>query len=250
MQITTDAVVIKVRVLDEDKILTLLTKEHGVISIYAKTAKSTKSRSQAPLELFSYSNFVLFKNKEKYILDRADSNRIFFGIRSDIEKLALASYLSELCNELVHEGEYSEEILRLLLNTFHFLEKNSRPLLFLKPVFELRLLTMTGYMPNLVSCKSCHIYEDSLVYFCPQNADILCSNCIGSPSFTHIALSASVLTAMRYTLFSSAQKLFAFTIPENSLKEFAYVSELYIKTQLQKNFNSLDFLNQICGYNR
>lgn len=241
---------IKVRVLDEDKIITLLTKHNGVISVYAKTPKSTKSRSQAPLELFSYSNFVLFKNKDRYVLDRADSNRIFFGIRADIEKLALASYLSELCNELVHEGEHSEEILRLVLNCFHFLEKNSKPLLLLKSIFELRLLTMTGYMPNLVSCKSCHIYEDYIIYFCPQSADILCSKCIGTPSFTHVPLSASILSAMRYTVFSSFEKLFAFTIPETALKEFAYVSELYMKTQLQKKFNSLDFLNQVCGCNQ
>lgn len=49
-------------------------------------------------------------------MDSAEADTIFFGVRQDIEKLALASYFCELCIQAIPREEPAEEYLRLLLN--------------------------------------------------------------------------------------------------------------------------------------
>ena len=113
MHITTEAIVLRARSVDEfDCVLTLLTKERGVISAYARGAKKPRGTLRVPTELLSYSCFVLFSNKERYSVDRADLEGVFMGVRGDVCKLSLASYLCELTAETAPRGESAGEYLR------------------------------------------------------------------------------------------------------------------------------------------
>ena len=137
--------VLRARSVDEfDCVLTLLTKERGVISAYARGAKKPRGTLRVPTELLSYSCFVLFSNKERYSVDRADLEGVFMGVRGDVCKLSLASYLCELTAETAPRGESAGEYLRLLLNSLYMLDRDKRACAFIKPLYELRLLTMAG----------------------------------------------------------------------------------------------------------
>ena len=155
MQITTYGMVLREKTIEDDRLLTILTKEYGVIFAYARGAKRLRGKLVSSTEQLCYSRFVLFKNKDRYSVDSAEADTIFFGVRQDIEKLALASYFCELCIQAIPREEPAEEYLRLLLNSLHFLENGKRSPLFLKPVFELRLLTLAGFMPDLLGCREC-----------------------------------------------------------------------------------------------
>ena len=73
MHITTDGIVLRERAIDEfDCVLTLLTRERGIISAYARGAKKPRGTLRVPAELLSYSCFVLFSNRERYSVDKAD----------------------------------------------------------------------------------------------------------------------------------------------------------------------------------
>ena len=121
MQMNTQAVVISTRVIDEeDRLLTLLSKEYGVIQAYAKGASRMKSRLASTTELLCYSAFTMFKNKDRYTVDAADSINMFFGLREDIEKLSLATYFSELTATIAPHAEGAGTFLSLLLNTLFF----------------------------------------------------------------------------------------------------------------------------------
>ncbi|MDR2932219.1 MAG: DNA repair protein RecO, partial [Oscillospiraceae bacterium] len=122
MKLSTDAIVLRDYKIEEDRILTLLTRKYGVITAYANGANRMRSRLAGSTELLCYSDFVLFKNRERYSVDGADLIRSFFGLRADIEALALASYFAELVAELATHSEDAENYLKLVLNTLHFLE--------------------------------------------------------------------------------------------------------------------------------
>ena len=175
-------------------------------------------------------------------MDDSESIRVFFGIREDVEKLSLAAYFSQLCRELVPEGECSPLYLRLFLNSLHLLEKGKRSPLFLKPMFELRMLTMSGYMPDLVACHSCGQYQEGPVWFSPVQGEIDCLNCAPSPGPGWVRLPAGVLAAMRHIVYSEFEKLFQFTLSPKGLVTLEEVSEQYLKAQLDRTFPALDFL--------
>ncbi|MCI8623512.1 MAG: DNA repair protein RecO [Provencibacterium sp.] len=249
MRLTTDGLVLGTLNMGEtDRIITILSGEIGILRAYAGGARKPGSRLSGSTELLCYSRFVLFKNKERYSADSADSNKIFFGVRQDIEKLALASYLCELSADTSPVGEKAVGQLRLLLNCLHLLETGKRPPCFLKPVFELRQISLSGYQPDLVACQGCGRYEGGDFLFFPESGGLLCAGCTEAEGVRGgIRLSPPVLAAMRHILYSEEGKLFSFSLADPSLKALCAVSERYIQAQLARSYHTLDFYHTLCG---
>lgn len=246
MQITTDAIVIREKKFKGDRILLLLSKDYGVLSAYARGASSPKSKYAAATELFSYSNFVLTQKGENFWVDSADTNKIFFGLRNDINKISTASYFCELTSYLAPKNEEAYEYLRLILNCLHFLSEDKRNSAFLKSLFELRLLTMAGFMPNLVACDNCGEYQTQKMFFSPEKGILICSKCSDSyddlNGFTKIDI--SVLSAMRHIIYSDFEKLFSFSLSDNSLKNLNNLSQAYTLSHIDFVPKTLTFLQQ------
>lgn len=138
MQITTTGIVLREREHDDDRILTILTADRGVITAYARGAKKLRGRLLSGTELLCCSRFVLFQYRDRYQVDSAETEQNFFGLRSDVEKLSLAVYLAQLCAQVAPAEEEAGEFLRLILNSLYLLEKDKRPQRLVKAVFELR----------------------------------------------------------------------------------------------------------------
>lgn len=241
VQLTIDGLVLRNQLVGQNRLLTILTAQHGVLSAYVNQGGTMRSKLSASTEVLCYSRFVLFKGRSGYVVDKADSNRIFFGLRQDWDKLCLASYFAQLASELCPFDEPAPEPLRLLLNTLHFLEKGSRDMRLLKALFELRLLTLTGFMPNLVGCRCCSEYENPEMLFFPAEGDLCCAQCAGETSSAGgVKLSPGVLAAMRHIIYSDPEKLFSFTLGEDSLNALYQVSEQYLLIQVEKSFSALE----------
>ncbi len=251
MQICTEGVVLKVRDIDEaDRVLTILTRDRGVITAFANGAKRLKSKLMAATQALTYSGFQLYKGKDHYTVDSAETLTVFYGIRNDIDSLSLAGYLCELTQSLAPEEDEAEGFLRLLLNCLHFLNTGTRTVRFIKPVFELRILALAGYMPNLVCCTVCSCYEAPTMYFCLNSAKLLCPDCAKEPFAEPVMpISPAVLTAMRYIIYSEFEKLFNFTLTDESLMQLVKVCEAYMLAQMGHGFKTLDFLNSLTPLN-
>lgn len=76
------------------------------------------------------------------------------------------------------QHEQKEDVMRLLLNTFHYLSEGSRSAAFLKPLFEMRFMTEIGMMPDIVCCASCMKYAAEEMYFDLMSTKLYCVGCI------------------------------------------------------------------------
>ena len=146
MQLETDGLVIAEQSIGEsDRLVTVLTRDEGIVRAFARQAKKSGSTKVSATQLFCYSRFTIYKGREKYIIDDARPAELFFDLRRDIECLALAQYFCQLAVELVPEGVESADFLRLVLNALHFLCRGTRPQAVLKAIVELRMLSEAGY---------------------------------------------------------------------------------------------------------
>ena len=153
MRLSTDGLIVKESNVGEyDRLVVALTRHRGLITAFAPGARRLKNRNASSTGLLCYSNLTFFRGKDTYKVDEASAIEVFFPLRSDIVKLSLAQYFCELCLCLAPEGAPAEDFLRLTLNSLHFLSKDGRPPLLLKSVMELRMLTLSGYMPDLLAC--------------------------------------------------------------------------------------------------
>lgn len=228
---------------EQDKLVTVLTDDMGVIRAFVRGAKSVKSKKQSATGLLCYSSLSLYSGKDAYIIDDARAIEVFFGLRSDIEKLALAQYFAELSFELAPQEIDGDEYLRVVLNSLYMLSENKRPALQVKAITELRLLSLAGYMPNLVACDRCGEYETPTMFFNFEHGILFCENC--APSEVALPVELQVISYMRHIVFSELKKLYNFTVPDSKLEELSYITETYMKTKTDRTFKTLDFYNSL-----
>ena len=248
MRSSTSAIVIKVKSVGDDRLLTLLTKDFGVISAAARGANHPRSSLASSTELFCYGKFGLFRYRDNNTVDSAEVENSFFELRKDLTALSLATYLAELCVELAPPEEPAEEYLRLILNTLYMLSKKKRSVWLLKPLFELRLLTMAGFMPDLTACSCCGKFEaEKDMLFDIATGEICCEECYSPEDDTEkpILLPAAVLAAMRHIIYSRFEQIYNFSLPDEALYSLTRISESYLKYHIQRGYNSLDFFYSV-----
>ncbi len=246
MHIKTDGLVIKEQNIGEaDRLITILTRESGLIRAFVRGAKNIKSKNLSSTQLLCYSHFTIYRTKDSYIVDNAEPIEVFFDLRNDIENLSLALYFAEVAAELSPQEDDAQEFLRLLLNSLHLLCKKKRNPVIIKSAFELRMLSAAGYMPDLLACCECGAFESDTMYFNIQNGTLSCFECKNSEGETK--LSKGVVSAMRYIIYSYFEKLFDFTLSDVGAKELSYVCEKYLIVQTQRKFKTLDFYYNIYG---
>ena len=233
---------------ESDKIITVLTREQGVIKIYVKGAMRLKNRFHSATGLFTYSDFVLFESRssELFQLNEASVKHTFYALSHDVEYLALAMYMAELVCAVDVPDDMNTEILRLFLNVLHMLCRGKWNVLLCKAAFEMRLMSNVGFRPNLIGCKRCYAYEAEMFFFDAENGEIACNNCWKPYDAGSLTCEMTTLTALRYFVYADLEQMFSFNITdEHYIIQLVAICEEYVRWHIKENFPTLTFLNNL-----
>lgn len=247
MRLSTDGLIVREQNVGEnDRLVVALTRRRGLITAFAPGARRLKNRNASSTGLLCYSNLTFFRNKDTYKVDEASAIEVFFSLRSDIVKLSLAQYFCELSLCLAPEGTEAEDFLRLALNGLHFLASGGRSELLIKSVMELRMLSLAGYMPDLLACSGCGAFEGEEMYLDTVGGSLFCGQCRRMAAGSGLLpLSRSVLAGLRHICYADFNKLFQFTLPEEGMRELNRVTERYLLAQTDRRFKTLDFYHSL-----
>ena len=231
---------------NDDRLITVLTGERGILRAFVRQSGRLGGAKLSATRLFTYSRFTIFEGRDSYIIDDAQPLEVFFDLRRDIGRLSLAQYFCELSMSLAPQEAEAENFLRLLLNALYFLCKDTHPQELIKSAVEMRMMSLAGYMPNLIGCAECGCYEADRMFFLPRSGKILCGDCFrpqnGEPA---ISLGRGAITALRHTIYADFEKLFSFRVSQDAARELGEASERYVLETLQRRFQTLDFYRQM-----
>ncbi len=227
---------------EADRFVAILTRDKGVLRASARGAKRVKSRFAAATQPLCYARLSLIPGRDKYILEDAQPQEVFFPLRQDVEKLALAQYFCELAMQLCPTDQPAQNHLRLLLSGLHYLSEGQKDPLLIKAVVEGRLLSLEGYMPDLTGCHRCG-RQEGLLWFSPTAGTLSCPEHAGQGD--GIQVSAGVLAALRHILYGEFERCFAFSLPPADGAALATLMERFLLAQLQRSFKTLDFYHTL-----
>jgi DNA repair protein RecO (recombination protein O) len=228
---------------ESDRLVTLFTREYGIIKAFASGAKNIKSKKGSATSLLTYGSFTIKQKNESFRIYEATPITMFFGAGSDIEVLALSQYFCELANVFAVAGAENEELLRLILNSLHFLTKEKRFPPLIKAITELRIAVISGYSPNLIACDSCGKFEGDIMYFEIDGGELKCEECEKQGEYA--AIDRTMLSAMRHIVYCEFSKLYSFEIPEDRAKMLADITGKYITVQTDHKFSTLNFYESV-----
>lgn len=260
---TIKAVVLKeVQYKDNDTIITLLTAEKGLITATAKGILKMLSKNRPATQLFCYSEFELSKYGNQYIVKSAVLLEQFYALRDDIERYALACYVAQAANHFCMEENDETDAQRLVLNTLSALndKQSNKPLWQIKAAFELKLCTVCGFMPELLTCAGCaclcdeeklHKTKGGYFLFSLSESSVYCQDCLAENSQQQnsnlypMKVSFTSLCAMRYICTSSIQRFLSFKVSEDIAAELSDISERYLLFLAERNFDTLKYYKSL-----
>ena len=232
---TTKGLILReVKYKEADRILTVLTEDMGKITVKARGALRKSSKVAAATQLFAFSELTMFENKGRWSVNEGSTIEEFKGLRNDISALAMAAYFAECVEALADEGSPDPGMLQLILNCLFALSNGLYDQQHIKTAFEMRLMCIAGYEPDLSACAVCGEPEPKEPRFSPQNGIICCRGC-----------RKSIHEALRYILYAEPKKLMAYSIPEDAAQKAADAAETYLLTQTERRFNALNYWKQV-----
>jgi DNA repair protein RecO (recombination protein O) len=249
---TTPAVVLRSWPYGEsDKIVRLLTQDHGKVTGIAKGAKRSHKRFANSLESFSLVNlrFQERSHNSLALILSADLAFVYRRLASSLEKIALASYLVEITDALTVENDESALVFKHLKNGLTFLDGHDiAPLKFLVS-FELKLLQLVGYQPALDCCKQCAVAyagdRGGRWYFSPAHGGILCGVC-GLLKKETLPLGPGALGAlvrMQEEIGALDDRpLYDGSVPAAILQEMRIIIQRYLQYYIEREIKSAAFL--------
>ena len=229
---------------ERDLLLTVLTSEHGRITVKARNVRRRNSPMAVACQLLAFTEFTLFEYKGNYVINDSHVVELFSGLRQDVQKLALATYFSQVASLISQEDIPSPELLPLLLNCLYGLSALDLPSEKVKAVFELRCACLAGFMPDLLACHICGCETPD--YFDVSCGQLECFACRSSgDNGIRMPVSAGILSAMRYVCSCDQKKIFSFMLSDDAVINLSQITEAFLSTQLERGFSSLDIYKSL-----
>lgn len=180
--IPVEAVVLKVVDYREaDVIVTLFTREEGKLRGIATGARKSRKRFSGALDLFARLSLSIRVREGLSRIEEATIITLFPRIREEITTVASASYACELTDLLLPDGMPHPRTYRLLCAWLERLD-SAPPSPADRRFFEVNLLNILGYRPELERCPVCAGPFDGSVplSFHPSAHTLTCRGCAGA----------------------------------------------------------------------
>lgn len=247
MHLVTHALVLRaVDYKESDKILTVLTRDNGKMTLSARGCRKKNSAIAAGCEVLTWSEMTLYEYQGRWSVKEAAAERRFDGLRGDLVKLSLACYFAEMTELLALEDLPAPELLSLALNSLHALDKLGVPARQVKAAFELKAMCLAGYEPSLDGCAACGAETPEQPFLHLAQGELFCGSCRSGAEQEQIApLSAGALEAMRHVVYGDPKRLFSFRLDPASMRLMSAACEAYVLTQLERGFGTLDFYKRL-----
>ena len=189
------------------RMLTVFTEEYGIVKAVSYGVKKSKSKAAA-----------------------------FYPVSEDIKKLSLCVYLADITYCILGMNNPDSRMLHLFLNSVYALAYRDEPMDKVKAVYELKMMSIGGYSPQLNACVSCGSNE---VYaFDLLKGGSVCRACGGKYI---VKLDKNLYRALDYIIYSDDKKMLSFNASDGLMKLLCKIAEQYVELQLDQKFSSLDY---------
>jgi DNA repair protein RecO (recombination protein O) len=166
-----------IRLGEADRIVTLVTEQHGKVRAVAKGVRRTTSKFGSRLEPLSHVALLGWQGRgDLDIINQVevlDTHRV---VREDLDRMSAAMVMLEVVDQVAQERHSNPRLYEMLVGGIAALAERNSPMV--APAFLLKVLVLEGAAPVLDVCVSCGEEDASaLVAFDLVEGGVLCRGC-------------------------------------------------------------------------
>lgn len=235
----TEAIVLSRMALGEaDRILTIFTPRHGKVRVIAKGVRRPTSRLGPHLEYFVKASLMLARGRDLDVVTGAETLELHLNLRTDLAAFGHASHISELLLRLTEDRQELKDPYELLSGSLRLLNEGVDPFAVTRH-FELALLGMLGYRPELYSCVVCRREMTEVPNrFIPSRGGMTCPPCVGGDT-AGIVLSVNAQKYLRTLDRHGLAAGIRLTVSADLRAEIERFATTYIRFFTERDLHSL-----------
>ena len=195
-----------------DRHITLLTKERGKITAFARGARRPGSRLAAATNPFSFGTFKLYAGRDSYTVSEAEISNYFPELMSDFGGAYYGMYFCELADYYTRENNDEVDMLKLIYQSLRALTSQAFSHKLVRSIFELKAIMINGEFPGVLQ---------------------------------EVGLQESTVYTVDYIMRTPVEKLYSFTVSEEVLHELRIFNRKLCAKTLDRNFKSLEILENL-----
>ena len=247
----TDAIVLRQQSLGEaDRIVTLLSPSAGKIRAVARAVRRPRSKLGGHLELLNRVHVSIAVGRSLDHVTEADTLDSRLTLRDDLERLSAALYMAEAADAFSVEDTPSHETYRLLAVSLAHLEASSEQSPLLRH-FELQLLSISGFRPELYCCVSCREdLQPARHTFSHDDSGVVCSRCRHEAGGALTSLSVRAMKALRYLDRQPLQHALTLELADQTWTEVGRVLGTQLRHVAERDIRSADFMRRLSSESR
>ncbi len=177
MKFETEGIVLKqTKTASGSRMIVLLTAKYGKISAGSRINEGGKNKSALAMRPFTYGRYQIFKNRNTYNIDSAETIRSFYRLGEDVDKYMAASYVLEFTEKIIPYEQPQPAVTKLVFELFSELETRGSRFETLILAYQIKVLKILGIMPELECCIQCGEKPEAVVFSIPDGG-LLCKKC-------------------------------------------------------------------------
>ena len=164
---------------ETDRLITLYTLPQGKVRTIAKGVRRITSRMAGHLDLLTYSTILLIQGRTLDLITQCQTIEGFAGLRGDVWRTTYGCYVAELVDRFTEDSIPNPPLFAQILRTLHQLATlEAEHLTAAVRAFELSLLSLSGYQPELRQCLECREpLRPETNFFSAEAGGALCPRC-------------------------------------------------------------------------
>jgi DNA repair protein RecO (recombination protein O) len=194
--------------------------------------------------LFSHGQFLVAVGRELDIVTQAETLEPFLPVREDLLRTTYAYYVAELADAFAAERDENRPLFDLLKDAFGWL-CTADDLALLARYYELHLLGLVGYQPQLFVCGGCaKQLEPEVNYLSAADGSVFCQKC-GHDRVGTTELSVNALKVLRFLQTREWETCRLLRLSAGSHAEVERAMNGYITYYLERRLKSVDFIHRL-----
>src|ERR1043165_4692760 len=143
---------------EADKIVVCLSRSAGLIRGVAKGCRKLKNRFGAALEPFTLVNLTYYEKEHQELVSfrQVEILKSRFNLSSNAAVLTGFAYMGDLLIDFSPPHQANDNLFRMALACFEAVSEAPEDLEAVLRYFEVWLLKLEGFLPDLRSCGNCH----------------------------------------------------------------------------------------------
>lgn len=255
----TQAFVLKTRDYRDTSLLAdFYTRDYGKLRGIVKGIRDARGRFGSTLEPFSLNEILFYRRRrggDLHQVTQVELLDLFDGVRNDLERLAYASYFIDLLNAFVEPEESNPAIFDLLRHMLLFMAAGASAKRAAR-IFEVKLLELLGWMPEVRACVVCRVPSPVPAYFSSDLGGVHCQACCtrltgGQGRARHAAclpagrVSRGTLHFLEHVQRSQVQELVNVKVSQDVGRELERLLRRFVDFHLSNPLKSILFLQKM-----